>query len=82
MDVSLEAILGVGIAGTGLVLGVMHRWKADICKDIQGMKAENKVSQEELKEYLQLRTKITDEINQRLARIEGRQIERDTETRD
>lgn len=71
MDVSLEAIVGIGIAGTTLVMTMMHRWKGDICKDIQSLKQDSQFSKEEMKEYLETREKILRELGERLSRLEG-----------
>lgn len=72
------AIVSVGIAGTTLVMTTLHRWKGDICDDITSLKKESQLSYEELKEYLETKEKILRELGERLARIEGRTIERDT----
>lgn len=78
VEITLEALIGLTMAGTTLILGIMHRWKGDICKDIQAVKADIKIEANDLREYFKLREKIVSELDQRLSRIEGRTIERDS----
>ena len=88
VEVTLEAMAGIALATAGFIVGYMRNMRKDICRDINGkhadlktdiaeVKENTRLSKEEAAQHIELVQKLNRELDQRLSRIEGRNLERD-----